>query len=148
MIVVNTPYQAWHLINYLKGNEDIKSQTGIFYSDGEAEKADIKNALIINPCLLSEPHGYDEIIFYDTPFNEKIFRRQTDCFRSLKRHIFFEKSIIISPTKINKTFKTLTILTPFLYLAKSTIPIIIKIKDVTIIIKKLINPCRNTINPP
>jgi len=143
MIVVNTPYQAWHLINYLKGNEDIKSQTGIFYSIEEAEKADIKNALIINPCLLSEPHGYDEIIFYDTPFNEKIFRRQTDCFRSLKRHIFFEKrdfnfnhivcqKILPDIEGIRIVYKIVDKITSGRFLGK------VKIKDFNLLIKNYI----------
>jgi len=91
LIIVNTPYQAWHLLNCIKENEEIKSQIGIFYSMEEAEKTDKKNAIIINPCLLSEPHRYEEIIFYDTPFNEHIFKEQNYCFRNFTRHILFEK---------------------------------------------------------
>lgn len=92
IIVVNTPYQAWHLLNYIRKNEDIKVQTGVFYTMDEAEKANVKNAVIINPCLTCGGKGYDEIIFYDAPFNETIFKKQLDGFTSIKRHVLFEKS--------------------------------------------------------
>lgn len=76
LILTNTPYSAWQLLNYLHESNCDKEYIEISYNQ---ESKSIKNndiMILINPLADLKRVGFDDIVFYDTPFNISILKKQ------------------------------------------------------------------------
>jgi single-stranded-DNA-specific exonuclease len=72
LVIINTPYQAWRLLEYLKDMEDIKNDTGVFFSLNPDTDREKKNIILINPVDIGCKKNADDIVFYDAPFSAQI----------------------------------------------------------------------------
>jgi single-stranded-DNA-specific exonuclease len=76
LVIINTPYQAWRLLVYLRNMEDLRNSVGVFYNPDTKEIMSKKNVILINPMVTCFDDWADDIVFYDTPFGVEILERQ------------------------------------------------------------------------
>ncbi|ADL08121.1 single-stranded-DNA-specific exonuclease RecJ [Thermosediminibacter oceani] len=94
MVKVNTPYQAWRLLVYLKRFDHIKSNLGVFFNWDEADIKNKKNIILINPQAVFHRQALDfvdEIVFYDTPFSVELMEAHIFNTSSLRAHLIFNR---------------------------------------------------------
>ncbi|TYP50375.1 single-stranded-DNA-specific exonuclease RecJ [Thermosediminibacter litoriperuensis] len=94
MVKVNTPYQAWRLLAYLRRFEHIKSNLGVFFNCDKTDIKNKKNIVLINPHADSHRQVsdfVDEIVFYDPPFSIELMEAHVFNAPSLKAHLIFNR---------------------------------------------------------
>lgn len=95
IVMVNTPYQAWRLMLYLKGKEKIKNKTKALFSIDPSVEEGRKNIILINPIDITFKESVDDVVFYDAPFSKEIFTRRLKSIPlNSKIHIIFKNSDI------------------------------------------------------
>jgi len=93
LVITNTPYQAWRLLAFFKDMQDIKNQTGVFFSLKPDHLREKKNMILINPVDIACRKGIDDIVFYDAPFSARLFvLRQKNMSYGSTIHVIFKKS--------------------------------------------------------
>ncbi|HHW03461.1 MAG TPA: single-stranded-DNA-specific exonuclease RecJ [Thermoanaerobacterales bacterium] len=93
LVIINTPYQAWRLLEYLKGMEDIKNDTGVFFCLNPDIDSGKKNIILINPVDTCCKENADDIVFYDAPFSAQIYGmrlKNMSCGSTI--HVIFKKT--------------------------------------------------------
>ncbi len=94
VIIINTPYKAWEFAKQLQECDDISyNEFEIVYNiDSELPKIFSDNIVAINPAFDCGKACCDNIVFYDAPFNENIFKKQlAQILPDAKIHLLFNK---------------------------------------------------------
>jgi len=92
IIVVNTPYRAWQLLTYLKGNDNFANDIGVFYNSSSITNNNIANIIVIDPFAVIKDESFDDMVFFDTPFSIDLLKKQlTTSPSTSKVHILFER---------------------------------------------------------
>ncbi len=76
LVVVNTPYQAWRLLAYLRPMTQLKERTEAYFNLDLNQISNQKNIILINPISQTFPSYFESIIVYDTPFSFNILNKQ------------------------------------------------------------------------
>ncbi|MCF6096642.1 single-stranded-DNA-specific exonuclease RecJ [Thermovorax subterraneus] len=94
LVKVNTPYQAWRLLVYLKKFDIAKSEMGVFFNLESKDVLNKKNVILINPKADSHKvlsDDMDEIVFYDPPFSIELMRDHVLDLPLPKLHLIFNR---------------------------------------------------------
>jgi single-stranded-DNA-specific exonuclease len=76
LVVINTPYQAWRLLAYLRPMTQLKEHTEAYFNLDLSQIPNQKNIILINPIFQTFPSHFESIIIYDTPFSISILNKQ------------------------------------------------------------------------
>lgn len=91
-VIINTPYKAWQLLTFLKNDDGLKNKSQISFGLDLPDNITKGNIIIINPLVEINNDNFDDIVFYDTPFNIDIFKKQLHNLSSnSKIYILFER---------------------------------------------------------
>jgi len=92
IVVVNTPYKAWQLLTYLKSDDNLKNDIGVFYNLKSIPNNNVTNIIIVDPFALISDDNFDDIVFFDTPFGIDLLKKQLiNSPSTSKIHILFER---------------------------------------------------------
>ncbi|SHM52744.1 single-stranded-DNA-specific exonuclease [Caldanaerovirga acetigignens] len=94
LVKVNTPYQAWRLLVYLKKFDIARSELGVFFNLEGKNVLNKKNVILINPEADSHKvlsGDMDEIVFYDPPFSIELMRDHVLNSPLPKLHLIFNR---------------------------------------------------------
>ncbi|KXG78210.1 Single-stranded-DNA-specific exonuclease RecJ [Fervidicola ferrireducens] len=94
LVKVNTPYQAWRLLAYLKKFDIVKSDVGVFFNLDSKDILSKKNVILIDPRADSHKALSDvmeEIVFYDPPFSVELMKDHILDLPSHKLHLIFNR---------------------------------------------------------
>ncbi|HEY8362836.1 MAG TPA: single-stranded-DNA-specific exonuclease RecJ [Tissierellaceae bacterium] len=94
MVKVNTPYQAWRLLAYLRKFDNIKSDMGVFFNLNKTDIQNKKNIVLINPGLDFLKLAADlmeEVVFYDPPFSIELMKAHVFNISPKKMHLIFNR---------------------------------------------------------
>lgn len=92
LILTNTPYSAWQLLTYLQKSNCDKKCIEISYEQEPESIKDNDIMILINPLADLKRVSFNDIVFYDTPFNISILKKQLrQVSKDCQVHLLFNK---------------------------------------------------------
>lgn len=92
IVVVNTPYKAWQLLTFLRGDDNFTNNIEVFYNSSSISNSNVTNIIIVDPFAVISDETINDIVFFDTPFSVDLLMKQLAGLPSAsKLHILFER---------------------------------------------------------